>query len=184
MWLGWHIKPSTRGDPVQAALLNDQQTHLQTLLDRQDKMCMGTSIESRVPFLDIELVQLANTIPSSYKLRKKTSKAILRAAAGNLLPEQIRIRPKYPFGLPLYHWFAYGSDLNALAQELPSGRLVNEGIIQSRIVSSLLRHVQTGAELHSSLLWNILNLELWWRIFITQDLVPDKKELPAYVLKS
>ena len=50
------------------------------LLRYEDKNSMRWSIESRVPFLDYRLVELAMSLPSGYKIRKGTTKYILRKA--------------------------------------------------------------------------------------------------------
>ncbi|PTR30319.1 asparagine synthase (glutamine-hydrolysing) [Rhodococcus sp. OK519] len=71
-------------------LLNLGRTELQ----RVDRSAMAFGVETRVPFLDRELVQLAMRIPLSLKTSGDQEKWIVRAAAEGLLPEYIRTRPK------------------------------------------------------------------------------------------
>jgi asparagine synthase (glutamine-hydrolysing) len=168
------------GDAVLAALLNDQATHLQTLLDRQDKMCMGTSVESRVPFLDVDLVRLANRLPASDKVRVFHEKAVLRRACEGLLPQAILQRRKFPFALPLSAWLARTNALTELLGELDRGELARCGIVDGREVAALARAVREGRGMYSDLLWYVLNLELWWRVFVTKTVTPDRSQLPAW----
>src|SRR3989338_476610 len=71
------------------------------LLMKPDKMCMASSIEARVPYLDYRLVEYSFGIPSSLKLRGSTTKYILKKALRNHLPRDIIHRKKQPFHLPL-----------------------------------------------------------------------------------
>lgn len=75
------------------------------LLMRVDKMTMATAVESRVPFLDQEFVQLAMSIPQSIKYKDKTLKYILKKAVESLLPHEIIYRKKQGFGVPVNEWF-------------------------------------------------------------------------------
>ena len=67
------------------------------LLMRADKMAMATSVETRVPFLDHKLVELALSIPSKMKVKDGVEKYILKEAARGIIPDQIIDRPKVGF---------------------------------------------------------------------------------------
>ena len=71
---------------------------------KQDQMAMAASIESRVPFLDHELVEFAARLPDSWKLRGFTTKRILRSAAADSPPREILERPKMGFPVPFADW--------------------------------------------------------------------------------
>ena len=75
------------------------------LLMYGDKMTMATSIEMRVPFLDNELVSLAQKIPHHYKIKNGVHKYILKEVAKRYLPEEIINRPKKGFDMPSLEWF-------------------------------------------------------------------------------
>lgn len=167
-------------DPVRAALLYDQATHLQTLLDRQDKMCMGTSVESRVPLLDIELFRLANTIESRHKVHLREAKVVLREAARGLLPDAIRGRAKFPFALPLSTWFGRAGALNDLVAQLRDGELVRAGVVARAGLDQALASARAGRGMLADQVWYLLNLEVWWRVFIARTMQPTLTELPAW----
>jgi asparagine synthase (glutamine-hydrolysing) len=167
------------GDSLTAALRMDQLTHLQTLLQRQDTMCMGTSIESRVPMLDVDLVALANALPGERKLGADQTKVVLRDAVEGLLPPQIQHRPKYPFGLPLGHWFgaegAWAPEMNRLER----GSLVRAGVVDPQVVGEVVGSARAGRVTHADLVWYLMNLEVWWQTFVDGSRIPDIGALPV-----
>ena len=75
------------------------------LLMYGDKMTMATSIEMRVPFLDNEVVALAQKIPHHYKIKNGVHKYILKEVAKKYLPDEIINRPKKGFDMPSLEWF-------------------------------------------------------------------------------
>src|SRR5699024_11126234 len=68
-----------------------------TLLDRQDRCSMASSLEVRVPFCDHHLVVYVRNITWEMKARDGRRKQVLRDAAESLLPEDVRLRPKSPY---------------------------------------------------------------------------------------
>ncbi len=82
----------------------DLQTYLVELLMKQDQMSMAASIESRVPFLDHELVEHVVRTPAQYKIRGLTTKAILREALRDRVPSEILRRRKLGFPVPFGRW--------------------------------------------------------------------------------
>jgi asparagine synthase (glutamine-hydrolysing) len=141
---------------------------------------MGTSVESRVPFLDVDLVRLVNRMSSREKVRGFTEKAVLRRACDGLLPPDILRRRKFPFALPLSSWLGSSNALTDLLEGLERGELVRGGLAESRQVADLVRQTRHGGGTHSDLLFYLLNLELWWRVFIAKSVTPDLSQLPAW----
>src|SRR5207253_7693861 len=83
-----------RDDPLSTTLYLDGQLALVDLmLHYFDRTSMAHSLEVRVPFLDHELVELAARIPPSLKVRRGTTKALLRHAARGLVPDRIIDKP-------------------------------------------------------------------------------------------
>jgi asparagine synthase (glutamine-hydrolysing) len=82
---------------LEAGLAADLETYLPHLLNRQDKSTMRASIETRVPFLDPGLVELALNLPLETRVEPR-HKGVLRDIAGRLLPEGVAQRPKLGFG--------------------------------------------------------------------------------------
>ncbi|MCS7071504.1 MAG: asparagine synthase (glutamine-hydrolyzing), partial [Anaerolinea sp.] len=94
-----------QGDGVNAALAANFRTYLpDDLLVKTDRSSMAVSLETRAPFLDVRVIEVAARIPLNLKLRGRTTKYILRRAARGLLPDAIIDRPKHGFGVPLGAW--------------------------------------------------------------------------------
>ena len=162
-------------------LYTDVKTYLVELLMKQDQMSMSASIESRVPFLDHQLVEFAARLPERLKLRALTTKRVLREAMRGVLPERILRRPKMGFPVPFAQWMR--ADWNAMAQAvLLDGRSRQRGLIDVAAVASLLRDHRNGTRDGGDAIWSLLNLELWYRTFIdgggTQTL-PERTRLAA-----
>ena len=81
------------------------------ILVKTDRASMMHRLEARCPFLDIQVVDFARRIPSSYKLRGGVTKYILKEAVRGLIPDRVIDRPKKGFGIPIGRWFKNG-DLN------------------------------------------------------------------------
>ena len=94
------------GLPRWSYLAQDQYLEIRTLLSgyllssQGDRMLMAHSVEGRFPFLDPNLVDLANALPDSFKLRGLDEKRILKVVAKGLVPDSIIRRPKQPYRAP------------------------------------------------------------------------------------
>ena len=164
-----------RGPLLDRLLYTDMKTYLVELLMKQDQMSMSTSIESRVPFLDHELVEFAARLPASLKLSGLTTKRILREAAKDLIPSSILTRRKMGFPVPFAGWAA--GRWNSVARDVLLDRRARErGVIDSKGVQRLLDEHASGGRRGGDAIWALLNLELWYRTFIDGDGV---QTLPA-----
>jgi asparagine synthase (glutamine-hydrolysing) len=131
-------------------------------------MSMAASIESRVPFLDHELVEYAAQLPDEWKLRGWTTKRVLREAMAGVLPESILNRPKMGFPVPFSVW-ARGAWNTVLRDVLLDRRTRERGIIDAAAVDALLHDHATGRTAGGDRLWSLFNLELWYRTFIDKQ---------------
>jgi asparagine synthase (glutamine-hydrolysing) len=84
------------GDQARRLFLHKLATLGRTELQRVDRTSMAATVEARVPFLDLSLVELALRLPMSLKVRDGQEKWILREAFAGQLPDYIRRRPKNP----------------------------------------------------------------------------------------
>lgn len=144
-------------------LYADTKTYLHELLMKQDQMSMAASIESRVPFLDHELVGFTAKMPIEMKLRGKTTKWILREAMQGILPESILTRSKMGFPVPVGNWFR--NEFRHIVDEyVLSERVLNRGIFNADFVRELVSKHNAG-ENHDERLWFLVNFEIWQRQF-------------------
>jgi asparagine synthase (glutamine-hydrolysing) len=146
----------------------DLQTYLVRLLMKQDQMSMAASIESRVPFLDHELVEHVAALPARAKLRGLTTKAILREALVGLVPREILTRPKMGFPVPIGRWL--GGPFWPVVQEFVlSPRAAERGLFHPRELARLAAEHRSGAANHGERLWLLVNLEIWHRVFLERE---------------
>jgi len=157
---------SSRRDPVTSISLTDLTTYLPCdLMTKVDIASMAHGLETRPPFLDHRVVELAARMPLRHKFRWGRGKRILRAAFGDLLPREIRKRRKMGFGVPLDHWFR--GPLASFAREvLLDRRTLGRGMFRPEAVRGLVEAHLSGRFDHSYRLWALLVLELWQRRWV------------------
>jgi len=143
----------------------DLQTYVVELLMKQDQMSMAASIESRVPFLDHELVEHVVRMPARFKVRGWQTKAVLRAALEKRVPRAILTRRKLGFPVPFGRWTRerFGP---AIRSTLLGPRAQSRGLFERRPVEALVAEHEAGAANHADRIWLLLNLEMWQRIFL------------------
>jgi len=156
---------SRRSTTLDRLLYADMKTYLVELLMKQDQMSMAASIESRVPFLDHQLVEFAAGLPPRMKLRGLTTKWILREAVREILPAEILTRKKMGFPVPFGIWMR--GPWKELARDvLLDVRSRQRGIIEPAAVERLISSHAAGATDGADAIWSLLNLELWYRTHI------------------
>ncbi len=154
---------TTLADHVSRMCLADSRMFLPGLnLAYTDRASMAASTEVRVPFVDVEVVKAAFSLPGSAKIAGRQAKAALKAAAEPWLPAEIVHRPKGSFSAPLRAWI--GRDLRELVDDVVvSGELVRSGFLRRSAVERLVEEERTGREDRSKQIWQLLTLELWCR---------------------
>ncbi|HEX2233613.1 MAG TPA: asparagine synthase-related protein, partial [Thermoleophilaceae bacterium] len=124
-----------------------------------------------VPLLDHRLVEFAAALPSNLKLRRLTRKYLLRRVARKLLPHEVIERPKQGFPMPLSHWFR-GEANEFLRDHLSPATLKARGLFDAGYVDRLLREHESGHADHASLLYGLLSVELWQRLYLDRAATP------------
>ncbi len=151
-------------DPVSTLSLLDQQNYLVSILNRQDKMSMAASIESRVPFLDYRLVELANSLPVSCKMTLFDRKRVVKAVSKGILPDEVINRRKSGFGVPLDKWLRSDKGMGQLASALGSSALLPGYMDMERLKKVLSEHA-SGAADHTDFIWSTVSFNLWLEAF-------------------
>jgi len=163
---------ASSGDLLHRLLYTDIKTYLVELLMKQDQMSMAASIESRVPFLDHELVEFTASIPAKYDTQGMAGKFILKAAVEDLLPRDIVYRQKMGFPTPWAYWLG-GPQLDELEQLLLEPRTVERNYFEPEAVKKMFAEHRAGARDHGNRIWRLLNLELWERVCVEKDPVEE-----------
>jgi asparagine synthase (glutamine-hydrolysing) len=168
-----------RADNLEGESYFDRMTHfdfktlLPALLQVEDRMSMAHGLESRLPFLDHPIVELAATIPADVKFEGGQLKKVLRAAFGQMLPASIvERRDKMGFPTPLNAW-ATGPAREFMSDILSSGPALGRSWVDNRkVLASLADESAFGRGF-----WGLLSLEIWQQEF--HDRAAQFRDLPA-----
>jgi asparagine synthase (glutamine-hydrolysing) len=126
---------------------------LQKLLKYEDRNSMRFSIEARVPFLDFNVMELAYSLPFSYKMRDGWSKYILRKSAEHKLPSDIVWRKnKFGFEAPTKTW-------------LSEKQMLLNTIRQSSFLEDFVHMNKVSKNLDDITLWKLYNVAVWAKKF-------------------
>ena len=139
----------------------DFKTLLPALLQVEDRVSMAHGLESRVPLLDHELVELAATMPADVKFKDGTMKHVFKRATRSLVPDAIANRKdKMGFPVPLHEWFA--GPAREFVSDVFSSReaLGREHFDNRKVLAGLEKENRFGRQT-----WGLLSLELWQRLF-------------------
>jgi asparagine synthase (glutamine-hydrolysing) len=141
----------------------DFKTLLPALLQVEDRVSMAHGLESRVPFLDHRIVELAATIPADIKFENGNMKHVLRTAMRSKLPTRIFNRQdKMGFPVPLHEWLSAPGPVHDYVRDVFSSRAARsrELIDNKRVLEKLDTETRFGRQA-----WGLLSLELWQRSF-------------------
>ena len=149
------------------------------ILVKADKMNMANSLELRVPFLDKEVFEVAQSIPTSQKIAEGTTKYALRKAMEGIVPAHVLHRKKLGFPVPMRHWLA-GDELYGWAQDTIEDSLTDD-IFNKREVLEMLKEHRDGVSDHSRRLWTVLAFMIWHGIFVEGRIDPqiEHKDYPV-----
>ena len=144
----------------------DMETLLPSLLHVEDRASMTFSIESRVPLLDKNIVELASKIPSPMKFAGGKTKYMLIKALENIVPKKIIERKdKMGFPVPLNQWIS--GPLKDYCMDLLTDQTAkNRGLLKTEAIEKQINNEGK----FSRELWGALNLEVWHRKFIDWSL--------------
>lgn len=148
-------------EPVRQAMYLDQHTFLTSLLDRNDRMTMGASIECRTPFLDYRLVEMAAVLPTSAFFGNGQGKWILRRAMHDRLPADVLKHHKWGFGVPWARYLREDAALRQLLVELPDKEPVLSGPLDRRVIRHLINQFLGGNDEAYLLLLQLLMIVVW-----------------------
>ncbi|MCP4923052.1 MAG: asparagine synthetase B, partial [bacterium] len=158
-------------DCINSSLYLESKTFLHGLLSVEDKLSMAHSLEARVPFLDNDLVDFAQNLPNSLKIKKiplevkevslekkaqasRHGKVVLRKTLSRHLDKKITEGKKQGFSSPDASWFR-GESIDYIKKELSGGLdLFNNDVIKQLLDSHI-----SGKENHRLAIWALLYLK-------------------------
>ena len=148
-------------DAVNRELYADLRVYLaDDILVKVDRMSMATSLETRAPFLDTDLMELAFSMPGHLKVRGSQRKIVLKQALRGVLPDSILSRRKEGFSIPMKNWLR--QELQPLMRDLLSeARLRRRGLFEPREVQRLMAEHVEGRANHAHQLFSLMVFERW-----------------------
>ena len=148
-------------DAVNRELYADLRVYLaDDIMVKVNRMSMATSLETRAPFLDTDVMELAFSMPGHLKVRGHERKIVLKQALRGVLPDRILFRKKEGFSIPMKNWLR--RELQPLMRDLLSDdRMRRRGLFEPREVARLMQEHVDGRANHAHQLFSLMVFERW-----------------------
>jgi asparagine synthase (glutamine-hydrolysing) len=148
-------------DAVNRELYADLRVYLaDDIMVKVDRMSMATSLETRAPFLDTDVMELAFSMPGHLKVRGTERKIVLKEALRGVLPDGILSRKKEGFSIPMKNWLR--RELQPLMRDLLSAdRIKRRNLFEPREVERLMQEHIDGRANHAHQLFSLMVFERW-----------------------
>jgi asparagine synthase (glutamine-hydrolysing) len=166
-WFGTGLGASGVGrelashDPLTGAMLLDYTSYLRdNLLVKVDRATMLSSVEARAPFLDRDVTAFALSLPPELRVRRLTTKWVLKKAAEKWLPHDVIYRRKRGLSVPIAGWINRGlrTEVDRL---LAPDRLREQGLVDEPRITSMLAEHRANRANHAKALWAVVMLQYW-----------------------
>ncbi|HVE70237.1 MAG TPA: asparagine synthase (glutamine-hydrolyzing) [Thermoanaerobaculia bacterium] len=148
-------------DPLAAAMLLDYRSYLRdNLLVKVDRATMLSSVEARAPYLDREVTRFALSLPPELRVRRLTTKWVLKKAAEKWIPRDTIYRRKRGLSVPIASWINRGlrGEVDRL---LDPKRLREQGFVDEASITQFLAEHRSGKANHAKPLWAVVMLGYW-----------------------
>ncbi len=135
----------------------------------EDRMSMANSIEERVPFLDLDLVNFAFSIPIHLKIKNNQTKYLFRKAMENKLPTKIITKKKW--GYTINPYLQFKKDLKKVAEKILTQEFVEkQGIFNYEYIKRIIDYPpHPKLRWHYNFLWIVVGIAIWQKMFIDSD---------------
>ncbi len=165
-WVAEHYDSEVCSEQTDRVLYTEQMTRMpEYFLQIADRMSMAHGLEMRSPLVDSKVTEFAASLPSKFKIQPGSLKIILREVARRYFPAKLIDRKKMGFKFPMGRWFK-GPLSGFIAMAFDEARVIQEGIFEREYVERIIREHQNGSIDHNFKIWYILNIEVWYRLFI------------------
>lgn len=140
------------------------------ILLKADKMSMAHSLELRVPFLDREVMKMAEGIPAKYKITPENTKYVLRHAANRTLPDAWANRPKKGFPVPIRLWLREEKYVQIVRRYFESA-YASEFFDTEALIAMLEAHA-AGRQNNARKIWTVFTFLVWYKRFFIDFILP------------
>jgi asparagine synthase (glutamine-hydrolysing) len=157
--------------PIKQLMLYDTQTFLPAILNRNDGMTMSASIECRVPFLAVGVVEAALGLPVSEMFVGRYGKKVLREHAAELLPGEVLYRRKWGLGIPWGSYFRRVAPCREFVEKLSYTELARA--MDAPGLPAVIRDFLKGDDTKFPLVYEVFSLAVWWeQVMIERTIQP------------
>jgi asparagine synthase (glutamine-hydrolysing) len=148
-------------DSAHRMMLWDALTYLPNdILTKVDRAAMGVGLETRIPFLDHRVAELAWRLPLSMKIKNGVGKYPIRQVLYKYVPKELIERPKAGFAVPVGQWIR--GPMREWADDLlDESRIRSEGYFDPELVRKIWNQHLNGSCNWTSRLWAILMFQAW-----------------------
>ncbi|MCH8063486.1 MAG: asparagine synthase (glutamine-hydrolyzing) [Chloroflexi bacterium] len=147
-------------EPIRQLMLYDMQTFLCSILNRNDRMTMAASIECRVPFLAVGVVEAALKLPTNALYSGRNGKQILREYASGLLPDEVLTRPKWGLGIPWPRYMRNDPKCRSFVEGIPRSEFARA--IEAPGLATAIAGFLKGDDRKAGLVYQLFALAVWW----------------------
>jgi asparagine synthase (glutamine-hydrolysing) len=149
-------------DSFVTSMMNADSVHYlpDDVLCKVDRASMANSLETRAPFLDHELIELARRLPSSLLINNGEGKIVLRKILYKYVPSHLIDRPKTGFSIPIADWLR-GPLKDWAEGHLSENRIKSEGYLNQELISLIWQQHLSGKYDWSDRLWGVLMFQSW-----------------------
>jgi asparagine synthase (glutamine-hydrolysing) len=162
------LGPHTHLDAGRQMLIGDLLTYLpDNMLLRSDKVLMGASVEGRMPLLDYRIVERVTNVSASARAGLRGGKRVLQEAVGDLIPAELRRRPKRGFPVPIAR-FLLDDPRRLLERIVLSDRCLERGLFDPSELAALVDGDARYGQDRELKLFTVAALELWLRTNIDE----------------
>jgi asparagine synthase (glutamine-hydrolysing) len=148
-------------DELSRVLYTDFKVSLEgDMLTKVDRMSMANSLETRIPLLGKDVVDVAATIPVRYKISGGRQKIILKESFSDLIPPSLSAAWKRGFRVPIGDWLR-GHLQPVLSKELDREKIESQGLFEYEFIDRVIREHMSGRIDRSNILWNLIVFQKW-----------------------
>ncbi len=144
---------------IKTILVND-------ILVKVDRAAMYNSLETRVPFLDKEVVEFSLRLPYNYKYRNNKTKSVLRDVLYRYVPSNLIERKKQGFSIPIENWLRNELKSNVL-ELLSDERILKQGIFKLEEIKKIKNEFYIDKVNRNVLIWNLFIFQQWYEEYLT-----------------
>ncbi len=164
----WERLARLKMHPYERISLFDVRRYLsEDLMYKADIASMHYGLEVRVPYLDVNVVEAALSLPLALRRNGPTAKVLMKTLLEKRLPSELVHRKKWGFPAPTAIWLS-GKLGSTLERYLDKKRLATQGIFAPEAVADYLRRFRAGEKRLHSRLWNLLVFQMWHERYVSR----------------